>query len=137
MPNIKPSRLWLTRKRLGYEQKQIAGLLGYKTIQQISRYETGLRIPSLKTALKFSIIYKLPIRVLFHAYYRECREELTARAKTLNEQSMLNLDLTEPTDYCAYIELINSSFMTDIDKEKVRRHIKLLMDERRGKILDH
>lgn len=136
MPNIKPSRLWLARKRLGYEQKQIAGLLGYKTIQQISRYETGIRTPSLKTALKLALIYKLPIRVLFHAYYPECCEELTARAETLKQQSILNFDLTEPTDYCAYIELINSSFMTDVDKEKVRRHIKLLLDERREKILD-
>lgn len=136
MPKIKPSRLWLARKRFGYEQKQIASLLGYTTIPQVSRYENELRLPSLKNALKFAIIYKLPVRVLFHAYYRECREELTARAKTLKEQSILNFDLTEPTDYCSYIELINSSFMTDIDKEKVRRHIKQLMDERRKKILD-
>ncbi len=137
MSKIKPTRLWLARKRLGYEQKQIAALLGYKTIQQISRYETGLRTPNLKTALKFAIVYKLPVRVLFHALYLECNEELAARAEKLGDQSNFKFDLTEPTDYCAYIELINSSFMTDVDKEKVRRHIKLLMDERREKILDN
>lgn len=137
MSKIKPSRLWLARKRSGYEQKQIAALLGYKTVQQISRHETGLRTPSLKTVLKFSIIYKLPVRVLFHAYYRECLNELNNRAKMLGQQSILKVDLTEPNDYCAYIELMNSSFMTDLDKEKVRRHIKLLMDERREKILNH
>jgi transcriptional regulator with XRE-family HTH domain len=135
MPNIKPSRLWLARKRSSYEQKQIAALLGYKTIQQISRYETGLRIPSLKIALKLSIIYKLPIRVLFPACYRECCEELSAQVAKTNNQSNLKFDLTEATDYCAYIALMNSSFMTDIDKEKIRRHIKQLIDGRREKIL--
>jgi transcriptional regulator with XRE-family HTH domain len=64
MPNIKPNRLWLARKRSGYEHKQVASLLDYKTIQQVSLYETGLRMPSLKTALKFAIIYRLPIRTL-------------------------------------------------------------------------
>ena len=137
MSNIKSDRLSLARKRLGYEQKQVAQLLAHKSVNMISRYETGLRVPSLKTAIKFAIIYKLPIRILFHAYYHECREELTVRAKTLGQQSILKSDLTEPTDYCAYIELINSSLLDDIDKEKVRRHIKQLMDGRREKILNH
>lgn len=137
MSKIKPNHLWLARKRFSYEQKQIAALLGYKTIQQISRHETGIRMPSLKTVLKFSIIYKLPVRVLFHAYYRECLDELNRRAKRLGQESMLKFDLTEPTDYCAYLELLNSSLMTDVDKEKVRRHIKILMDGRKEKILHH
>lgn len=135
MSSIKPNRLWLARKRCGYEQKQIARLLGYKTIQQISRYETGLRVPSLKKAIKLGILYNLPIRVLFHNYYRECREELIARAKKFDEQSFGNFNLIDPSDYCTYIELMNSPFMDDVDKEKIRRHIKLLMDERGKKIL--
>lgn len=129
MSNIKPSRLWLARKRLGYEQKQIAQLLSHKSVNQISRYETGLNVPSLKTALKLAIIYKLPIRVLFHTYYRECQEELTSRAKTLNRESMLKFDLTEPTDYCAYLELIKTSFLSEIDKKKIHRHVLGLMNE--------
>ena len=134
MQHIRPNRLRLARKGLGCEQKQIAKLLGY-SLYEVSRYETGQRLPGLKTALKLSIIYKLPLRVLFHIYFEECRAELIGRAHKFNKQEMLNIDLTEPTDYCSYLELVNSAFMTDIDKEKVRRHIKQLMDDRRTKIL--
>ncbi len=136
MPNIKTTRLWLVRKRSGHEQKQIAKLLG-RSIPQISRYETEQRIPSLKTALKLSIIYKLPVRILFQTYYEECRKELLSRAEPPNRPSTLSLDLTEPTDYCSYTEMMKTSFMTDIDKTKVQRHVLELMKERRTKILNH
>ncbi len=134
MRNITPNHLRLARKRVGCEQKQIANLLGY-SLSQISRYENGQRLPGLKTALKLAIIYKLPLRVLFHVYYEECRAELINRAQKLNKQSTLNIDLTEPTDYCSYVELMSTVFMTDIDKEALRRHIKQLMDNRRTTIL--
>lgn len=130
MPNITSNRLWVARKRLGYEQKQIAQLLSQKSVNQISRYETGINLPSLKTALKLAIIYKLPVRVLFHSYYRECWEELNDRTKTLNQESILNLDAGEPTDYCAYLELMKTSFLSEIDKKKIHRHVLALMNER-------
>ncbi|MDQ6785849.1 MAG: helix-turn-helix transcriptional regulator [Acidobacteriota bacterium] len=60
MPNINTNSLALRRKRLGYEQKQIAVLLGHKSTYQICRYETGQRIPSLKEAIKLSLLYGLP-----------------------------------------------------------------------------
>lgn len=137
MPSIKKSRLRLARMRLGYEQKQIAKLLGYKTIPQISRYETGQRLPSLKIALKFSIIYKLPVRVLFNTYYEECLRELESRAKLPNHRSNSHPDLAEPSDYCSYTEMMNSRFLTDLDKKKVKKHILNLMVGRRTNILDH
>lgn len=134
MSNIKSNRLWLARKRFGYEQKQIANLLAQKSVNQISRYETGLNVPSLKMALKLSIIYKLPIRVLFQKYYRECCDELQSRAKAVNQESILKFDLTEPTDYCTYLELMKTSFLTEIDEKKIHRHTLTLMDERRNLI---
>jgi transcriptional regulator with XRE-family HTH domain len=130
MSNIKSNRLWLARKCLGYEQKQVAKLLAQKGTNQISRYEIGINMPSLKTALKLSIIYKLPVRVLFQKYYRECWNELTARAENLKQDSKLKLDLTEPTDYCAYLELLKTSFLSEIDKRKIDRHTLMLMNER-------
>lgn len=130
MPNIKSERLSLARKRLCYEQKQVAQLLAHKSVNMISRYETGLDVPSLKTALKLSIIYKLPIRVLFQKYYRECQDEGTTRAKNLNRESMLKFDLTEPTDYCTYSELMKTSFLNEIDEKKIHRHTLMLMNER-------
>jgi len=137
MSKIRSNRLSLARKRLGYEQKQVVKLLGYKATPPFSRYETGQKIPSLRVALKLSILYRLPIRVLFGTYYDECRRELNNRYERFNKESRRSIDLTEPTGYCSYIELINSLFMTDVDKAKVRRHAKELMDERRRKILGH
>lgn len=137
MSNTDTNRLRLARKRLGLEQKQIARLLGYKDIHQVSRYENGSRTPSLKPILKFSILYKLPIRVLFFKCYQECLEELNRKAKTLGYQSILNFDLTEPVDFCSYLEIMHSGFFNDIDKEKIRRHAKAMFDERRSNVLGH
>lgn len=137
MPNIKTNRLRLARKRLGFEQKQIVNLLGYKALPPISRYETGHRIPSLKVAIKFSILYRLPIRVLFDAYYDECRRELTNRSEKLNQKPIFSTDVTEPTDYCSYTEIMNASLLTDFDKKKIQKHILNLMTDRRQKILGH
>lgn len=136
MPNIKTTRLWLVRKRTGHEQKQIARLLG-RSIPQLSRYESGQRIPSLKVALKFSIVYKLPIRLLFRDYYDECRREIEGRAKSSERSAVFTFDITDPVDYCSYIEMMKTPFMTDVDKRKVQRHVLDLMKERRTEILDH
>jgi transcriptional regulator with XRE-family HTH domain len=133
MAKLKASRLWLARKRIGQEQKQIAKLIACP-IEQISRYETEQRLPSLKTALKFSILYKLPIRTLFAAYYEECRKEVTRRAES---SKGLKLDLDEPTDYCSYIEIMKASFMSEADKTRIRKHALELINERRTKILGH
>lgn len=135
MSNIKTTRLWMVRKRLGRGQKQIAKLLA-RSIPQISRYETEQRIPSLKTALKLSIIYKLPIRLLFRDYYDECHSEINSRIKSLKHRAT-NIDITDPTDYCSYIEMMKTPFMTDVDKRKVQRHVLELMKERTTRILDH
>jgi len=137
MSQIRSNRLRLARKRLSYEQKQIASLMGYKAVPSISRYETGQQIPSLKIALKFSILYRLPIRVLFDTYYDECRRELNTSAEKLKQKPIFWDDLTEPTDYCSYVEMMNTSFLTDIDKKKVQKHILILMNDRRQKILGH
>ncbi len=136
MPNIKTTRLWLERKRSGQEQKQIANLLN-RSIPQLSRYETEKRVPSLKVALKLSIIYKLPIRLLFQHYYEECQKEINRRVKARRHQGIASLDVTSPSDYCSYIQMMQTPFMTDIDKRKVQRHVLDLMKERRTKILDH
>lgn len=137
MSKIKTSRLQQARKRLGFEQKRIVNLLGYKTIPPVSRYENGKTIPSLKVALKLSIIYRLPIRVLFESYYEKCRRELNNRSERLDKKSSFWVDLTEPTDYCSYTEMINASFLTDMDKKKIQKHVLNLMAERRQKILGH
>lgn len=137
MSNKRSNRLRLVRMRLGYEQKQIVHLLGHKVTSLFSRLETGQKIPSLKVAVKLSILYRLPIRILFNAYYDECRRELNNRTDNLKQKPSFSIDITEPTDYCSYVEMMNASFVTDIDKAKIKRHAIQLLGERRDKILDH
>ena len=137
MPNINSSLLALRRKRLGYEQKQIAVLLGHKSTYQISRYETGQRIPSLLEAMKLSILYGLPVRTLFNHHFRQCRERLEKTIKQSSLTSKINLSNAEKVDYCSYLESMNSTKISKLGADKIRHHIKVLVEERSNKILDN
>lgn len=135
MPNINSSSLSLRRKRLGYEQKQIAVLLGHKNTYQHSRYETGQRIPNFKEAVKLSVLYDLPVRVLFDRYVLRCREELETTIKNSGVAAKINLDNDSGVDHCSYLELMNSTSISDKNSDKIRHHIKVLVEKRSEKIL--
>ena len=133
MPNINSSLLALRRKRLGYEQKQIAALLGQKSTYQLSRYETGQRIPGFKEAIKLSLLLGLPLNVLFVTYFRHCHEELEKGLRHTGLAAKINLQSNREVEYCTYQELINSERAGDRD-DKVRHHIKVLVEERSKKM---
>ena len=135
MTNINSSLLALQRKRLGSEQKQIALLLGHKTTYQISRYETGQRVPSLREAVKLSILYGLPIRSLFDRYFRRYREELDDSINRSRLTDKINLKNIPQAEYCSYLELMNQSRFSRFDSDKIRHHIKVLLEERSKKFL--
>lgn len=135
MPNINSSLLALRRKRLGYEQKQIAVLLGHKNTYQISRYETGQRVPGFKEAIKLSVLYDLPVRVLFDRYFRRCGEELENRVEQSGLAAKINLQKPRDVDYCTYLEALNSTPISEHKADNIRRHIKILVEERSKKIL--
>jgi transcriptional regulator with XRE-family HTH domain len=124
------NRLLLIRKKHGLGQKQIAALLGHKTIDQISRYERGVRMPNLKTALKLQIIYQLPINTLFQSYFNKCFDEIETKAKTSDDNSGFVFDLTSNTEFCTYIELLKPAQVSPIDMEKVGKHVLELMNTR-------
>lgn len=135
MPNINSSLLALRRKRLGYEQKQIAVLLGHKMTYQLCRYETGQRTPSFKEAMKLSVLYNLPVQVLFDRYFLRCREELENTIKNSGLAAKINLDNDLGVDYCSYLELMNAARISQQSADKIRHHIKVLIEERSNKIL--
>lgn len=68
---------------MGLEQKQAAFLLGHKSTTQLSRYERGGRIPSLRTALKLESAYATPLRVLFSELFNELHGEVQKRREAL------------------------------------------------------
>lgn len=132
MSKINSRSLALRRKRLGYEQKQIAVLLGHKTISQICRYENGQRVPDLEAAIKLSIVYGLPIHVLFDRYFRQFRKEVEMRLK--DSGLPIKTDLDNAQDYCSYLEVINSTHIDGRTTDKIRHHIKVLIEERSNRI---
>lgn len=126
------NRLSLIRKRNALGQKQIANLLGHKTIDQISRYERGARMPSLKTALKLQIIYHLPLNVLFQDFYNKCLEEVESKTKTSGDNFVLDSNANAET--CTYSELLKSLQVSPPNMEKVGKHILELMKARTEKL---
>jgi len=84
------NRLWQARHKCGLEQKQVARLLGHKNCDQISRYERGVRVPNLRTALKLELIYGIPIRDLFPEHYQKHRAEIAAN--TLSHSLLPSMD---------------------------------------------
>lgn len=135
MLNINSSLLALRRKRLGYEQKHIAVLLGHNNTYQISRYETGQRIPGLKEAIKLSLIYGLPLRALFDRSFRRCEEELMQTIKQSGLSGKIIPQNMSDVEHCSYLEMMNSTHISQRDADKIRRHIKVLVEERSKKIL--
>lgn len=134
MPNINSSLLALRRKRLGYEQKQIAVLLGHNSTYQLSRYETGQRIMGFKEAVKLSILYGLPLRVLFESFFRHFQKELENSIRQPGFADRINLQQACELDYCTYLETLGSTRVSEFEANKIRRHITVLIEERSKKI---
>lgn len=133
------NRLFLVRNKNSFGQKQVATLLGHKTTDQISRYERGTKLPSLKTAFKLGIIYNLPIRALFDGYYEACLKELRKREKLLTKQenaTPLGIKQLGETEFCTIEEKLNPFAVKESDLDKARSHIAELI-RTRAKRMNH
>lgn len=129
------NRLWLARKRRGLGQKQVAYLLD-KTVDEISRYERGLRIPSLETVLGLELIYGIPARVLFKDIYEQLHAKISAQ---IPNQELLKAIYPEALtagqlsgEYCSYREIINLQPESALERSKVRDHITELAKKLAG-----
>ncbi len=72
------------RKRVGFTQKELAKLIGQKTTAHISRYENGLKLPSLITALKICSATGSLVDVVFEDLHEQINKEVLARKKKYN-----------------------------------------------------
>ena len=128
--NVLTNRLWLARKRRGLEQKQVAYLLNQQSIDQLSRYEQGTRLPSLTVALKLEVIYGVPLRLLFKELFDSLEDEVWQRIslsaplqKRYGTRTTNRVGLTE---YCAFTELLLMPNASDADRSRVRGHVTAL-----------
>lgn len=127
------NRLFLVRNKHALGQKQIAVLLGHQTTDQISRYERGTKLPSLKTALKLGIIYHTPLDALFDGYYKACLDELKRCEKALkikDENVQISLQQLSETEFCTIEEKLKSIAVKDADLDRARSHISDLLRAR-------
>lgn len=124
------NRLWLARKRRGLEQKQVAYLLKQSSLDQISRYERGERLPPLDIACKLAIIYGTPLRLLFQELFGALEAEVRQR---INESTPLRQVFGTdaaialgPSDYCAYVQLLALPNASEADRTRVRQHVTVM-----------
>lgn len=84
MPEEKLSNYLRTiRMRSGLSQDEVAFLLGVASGAEVSRHEMFHRIPTLKTALSYEVIFGVPVRKLFAGEYEKVEAEIRERAKEL------------------------------------------------------
>jgi transcriptional regulator with XRE-family HTH domain len=112
--------LRLARKRLGLTQKQIARLLNHRSTKQISRFETGERLPNLRCALKLEKIFELPVGMLFDELDQTVLEEVQQQAKHMYPQRSFGWRTVEA--FCAYLEQLKSPNASSDVLDKVRSH---------------
>ena len=132
--NAIENNLWQARQRRGLERKQVAFLLSKKSTDEISRYERNLYVPSLKTALKFEVIYQMRVRLLFQELFEQSRAEISkirdGRPQLLPGGSWFAKDAEQlkQEEFCFYGELLKSRVPNSLELEAVTKHTIALIN---------
>lgn len=116
------NRLAFFRKKNSIGQKTVATLLGRRSVAQVSRLELGVKLPSLKTALKLAIIYKIPVHILLNGYLDACREEMTRHEKKVNLSDSNLKAIPGEIEYCSFDERLGTGSVRRTDLDKARGH---------------
>ena len=91
MRNIKsktiPNCLKRYRKARGFQQKEVAKILGFKCTSTISRWEKGTYLPSTINLFKLAILYRTISDSLFIDLIRNLKSDIHKREeKILNKR---------------------------------------------------
>ncbi len=113
------SRLWLARRRKHLRQKQVARLLGQRSIDQVFRYETGTRVPRLEIAIKLEIVFNEPIQSLFKDLYESARNEIQSAGGVVQQE----LPKIGGHFWCDHSNLLAQSAPSSQELDKARTHI--------------
>lgn len=123
------NRLWKARKRLRLTRKQTALILRHKTIDQVARYERGLRLPTLETALRLEILLGVPLRYLYADLHKSLKQEIEQQVrsnpglKCLFESSSTADGIGE---FCSHSERLQHTEHSPEEADQVRGHITRL-----------
>lgn len=80
---VVPNQLWKYRQRMGFTQQQVASLVGYVSQADISNFERGRKLPSLRMALRLEIVYRTPVAFLYPDLYARLKTALRAKEERL------------------------------------------------------
>jgi len=67
------------RKRAGLSRRELAGILGLLSENQIGRHERGAFLPTLVMAVGYEIVFQVSIAELFPGVYDSVRQEIEGR----------------------------------------------------------
>lgn len=135
-PKIKPKYALLgARRRSGFEQKEVALLLGHRTARALSRYESGERLPSLRTAIKLAIIYRTPMPILMGSLYAAADDEVSEKRRRYQTLFDRSVELTsrgglaeQGNGQCFYASLLEEKTPVEMIKPLVDRHVVTLIN---------
>ena len=71
---------------MGYTQREVARLLGYRSATHISAYERGKRLPSLETAIKLEVVLCAPVAFLFPDIRRRALDGVRMERKKIESR---------------------------------------------------
>jgi transcriptional regulator with XRE-family HTH domain len=77
--------LFIYRRRMGFSQKHVARLLGFRDTSMLSRYEHGRSVPPLPVALSLGIVLRVPVEFLFPALYEQLRNAIRAEEEHMTK----------------------------------------------------
>lgn len=117
------------RKRCGLDRKQIALLLSHKWTSEISKYEQGVHLPNLETALQLEAIYHMPIKLMFPSLFERIKKDI-AQKKEQHPQLFpdknwfpKNAEQLEAEEFCFYANILKSRIPNAPELQVVNKHV--------------
>ena len=86
--DIIPNNLKQFRKACGYNQQQVANLLGFTSFDRISHWEKGDNIPNLINLFKLSVLYHATPMQL----YPELMDRMSDEVSQRREEKFVTVD---------------------------------------------
>lgn len=71
------------RKQSGLTQRELAMVLGYSDLWQISRHERSRSWPSLRIALAYEIVFQVPLATIFQEARRSVERSVELKLNAL------------------------------------------------------
>ena len=78
-----PNHIFKMRRNRGLAQKQLARLLGHRYSYMVSKYEHGVSLPPLETALLLEIALGVRLSELYVDLYQDLQRLVVKRSDTL------------------------------------------------------